>query len=71
MKTSSNPGIVPLILIVSIFPSPSPSPSAVGEPLLVKVLLEDTRPDMEDWMEGPDQNPFGVSALDATGDGDP
>ncbi|CAM9530368.1 unnamed protein product [Scytosiphon promiscuus] len=23
-------------------------------------VLEDTRPDMEDWMEGPDKNPFGV-----------
>lgn len=24
-------------------------------------MLEDTRLDMEDWMEGPDKNPFGVS----------
>jgi len=24
-------------------------------------MLEDMRPDMEDWMEGPDKNPFGVS----------
>ncbi|CAM9147933.1 unnamed protein product [Ascophyllum nodosum] len=23
-------------------------------------LLEDTRPDMDDWMEGPEQNPFGI-----------
>lgn len=24
-------------------------------------MLEDSRPDMKDWMEGPDNNPFGVS----------
>lgn len=24
-------------------------------------LLEDTRPDLEDWMEGPENNPFSVS----------
>lgn len=38
---------------------------------MVKELLEDTRSDMEDWMEGPDQNPFGVSAVGVTGDSDP
>lgn len=27
----------------------------------ISELLEDSRPDMDDWMEGPDNNPFGVS----------
>lgn len=28
----------------------------------ISELLEDSRPHMDDWMEGPDNNPFGVSA---------
>lgn len=28
---------------------------------LFSEVLEDTRQDMEDWMEGPEKNPFGVS----------